>query len=718
LAAEPFKLFAKAGYSIGLEGLPAMPVAPATPEIDICITNLPAALAPLIIRDNWVLWKWEVVKGKRTKVPYQPNGAKAKSNDATTWSSYSQSIDAVERFDGIGYCLDDDIAAFDIDNCRDPDTKILHPWAAELVERAGSYTEVTISGTGIRIIGFGNGEKIHKKQKVDATVSCESYRKPAGRYIVVTGAQIGDRAIVNIDTVMDEVVAQLTAQASANGGHGAGDAAGAYIDELLRTIADGGGDRHGGSRSENVWWVIMEMMRHAYARETIKDILTNPINAISEHVREQSNPRQYLDRQITRSLESLEFSCDRSGKKYPTASNICIAVSKIGLVIRIDEFSGRTLIKSSKEEERSIRDSDVIIFRETMERAWQLKAPKDLVFDVLMAISVRNKFHPVKEYLESLVWDGVSRVDRWLMAYFKAEYSEYVKEVGRLVLVAAVRRVYQPGCKFDEIMVLESEQGTEKSSALAVMAVKDEWFSDNLPLGAANREVLEYTSGKWIIEVSELAGMRRAEVEHVKAFASRQFDRGRPAYGRIVDEVPRKFIMIGTTNNETYLRDSTGNRRFWPIGINEIKIEDLKRDRDQLWAEAKVISDRGDSIRLSNHLWSEAEAAQENRLASDPYMETLAEKLEGFDNAKIRFNAVLSLITIPEASRNQDHSQRIAQAMRLLGWKKAKVKHLNQQSRGYTKGDEPFGMVLVKDNATAYFDNDVLEEARQSRFAM
>src|SRR5262244_2964960 len=132
--------------------------------------QLPSALAPLLTLPHWVLWRWELVKTKKeeekwTKVPYQPNGTKAKSNDPKTWSSYSDVIGTVEKFDGIGFCLfNSEFAAFDVDDCRDPTTGNLDPWALDFVARAASYTEITVSGTGLRIIGRGTGPRVQRKQ--------------------------------------------------------------------------------------------------------------------------------------------------------------------------------------------------------------------------------------------------------------------------------------------------------------------------------------------------------------------------------------------------------------------------------------------------------------------------------------------------------------------------------------------------------------------------
>jgi predicted P-loop ATPase len=171
----------------------------------------------------------------------------------------------------------------------------------------------------------------------------------------------------------------------------------------------------------------------------------------------------------------------------------------------------------------------------------------------------------VCDYLDSLEWDGSPRLDKWLVTYAGAEDSSYVRAVGPLTLIAAVRRVRWPGAKFDELPVLESPtQGTDKSTAIRILAVKDDWFTDYLPLNAEPKVVIERTCGKWIIEAGELSGMRRGDIDKLKGLLSRSADRGRLAYAKFPSEVPRQFIAIGTTNNREYLKDQT-NRRFWPV---------------------------------------------------------------------------------------------------------------------------------------------------------
>src|SRR5262249_20514213 len=203
------------------------------------------------------------------------------------------------------------------------------------------------------------------------------------------------------------------------------------------------------------------------------------------------------------------------------------------------------------------------------------------------------------DYLDAMKWDAVKRLDTWLIKYGGAEDTEYIQAVGALMLIAAVRRVRQPGCKFDEMVVLENEeQGTDKSTALATLAGLEEWFSDDLPLNIEGKRVIESLRGRWIIEAAELSAIRSADIEHLKAFVPRQVERAVLAKGRIVSEVPRQCVIVGTTSSLEFLRDTTGNRRFWPVRCQAFNISDLRRVRDQLWAEAAAREARGASIRL------------------------------------------------------------------------------------------------------------------------
>src|SRR5262249_30887634 len=211
------------------------------------------------------------------------------------------------------------------------------------------------------------------------------------------------------------------------------------------------------------------------------------------------------------------------------------------------------------------------------------------MFDAAVQLCLQNSFNPIVDYLDNLRWDGIKRFGRWVITYLGAADTPLNRAIGQLALVAMVRRARQPGCKFDQIIVLEGGEGTLKSTALVVLAGADENFSDQTILGLRDREQQELLRGKWVYEIADLTNIRKTEVEQVKAFASRPHDRARPAYGRTVCDQPRRCVIFGTTNEDTYLKSQTGNRRFWPVKTSTIDIQALRRDRDQLFAEAATV---------------------------------------------------------------------------------------------------------------------------------
>jgi predicted P-loop ATPase len=215
-----------------------------------------------------------------------------------------------------------------------------------------------------------------------------------------------------------------------------------------------------------------------------------------------------------------------------------------------------------------------------------LRPSRDYFRTVVDELARRNGRHPVREYLSGLTWDSGPRLDNWLSSYLGAEDTPLNRAYGRKFLLAAVRRVRKPGCKFDQMLVLESPQGQGKSTALEKLASPD-FFTDTLQLDVDPKVVIEQATGKWIVEASELGGLAKRDVESLKALLSRKVDRARLSYARRAEDVPRQFVLAGTTNTREYLRDDTGNRRFWPVTVSKIDLAALERDRDQLWAKPK-----------------------------------------------------------------------------------------------------------------------------------
>ena len=223
----------------------------------------------------------------------------------------------------------------------------------------------------------------------------------------------------------------------------------------------------------------------------------------------------------------------------------------------------------------------------------------------------KRAYHPIKEYLTGLSWDGEERLDTLLIDYFGAEDTLYTREAIRKTLVAAVARVFDPGVKFDLVLTLCGEQGTGKSTL--VNKLGRSWASDTFTT-VSGKDSFEQLQGAWLIEIAELAGLRKAEVESIKHFISKQVDSYRPAYGKTVETYRRQCVFIGTTNNKAFLRDPTGNRRFLPVDIKTgaKSIFEISDDTvDQIWAEAKAVYDLNEKLYLSKE--AEAMAKQEQR---------------------------------------------------------------------------------------------------------
>ena len=283
-------------------------------------------------------------------------------------------------------------------------------------------------------------------------------------------------------------------------------------------------------------------------------------------------------------------------------------------------------------------DTDDAALRYYLERTYGLSG-KDRIFDAVNVVAQQNSFHPVRDYLDACVWDGVPRVDTLLIDLFGAEDNIYTRTVTRKTLVAAVARIYRPGCKFDYMLTLRGPQGIGKSTLFAKLG--GAWFSDTFST-LQGKEAYEQVQGVWLVEVGELAGMRKAEVETIKLYISKQVDRFRPAYGRRIQEFPRQCIFIGTTNEEQFLRDPTGNRRFWVVETPNEPTTELWDDMTdevvrQVWAEAVELFKKGEKLYLPRDIEKMAREVQKAYEEENPKAGIVAEYLdrllpEGWDD--------------------------------------------------------------------------------------
>jgi predicted P-loop ATPase len=389
-----------------------------------------------------------------------------------------------------------------------------------------------------------------------------------------------------------------------------------------------------------------------------------------------------------------------------TYRNARVAIQALGIVCQYDRFHDRMLVGGHEigQWAGELSDAVTVVLRQIILERFDFDPGKDHVADAATALCLENRFDPLVDYLDSLQWDGTPRLDLWLTTYLGAENTSLHRAVGRATLIAAVRRIRQPGCKFDHILTLEGPEGKGKSTAIAVLAGVEN-FSDQTILNQSDKEQQELLRGIWLYEIADLAGLRRAEIEKVKAFASRTHDRARPAYGRRRFDAPRRCIFIATTNEDEYLKSQTGNRRFWPVAVGSIDIEGLRRDRDQLWAEAAQADSGGEAITLAPELLATVARAQDSRREHDPWDDLLAAvngitytAADGMgEEERISTEELYKAhLGIPATEKvNTAHHQRLKRVMQRLGWQGPRFIWFGAgQKRGYFRIKRPAGEVL------------------------
>jgi len=222
---------------------------------------------------------------------------------------------------------------------------------------------------------------------------------------------------------------------------------------------------------------------------------------------------------------------------------------------------------------------------------YNLRVKVSHVIEAVSVVAHDHAFHPVREYLGKLEWDRVPRLETWLTDVMGVQFSDYTAKVGKRWMLSAIARVMKPGCKADSVMILEGAQGAGKSTAMSILG--GVWFMDT-PFALGDKDGFQAIRGKWIVELGELDSFNKAESTKAKQFFSASTDTYRESYGRRTNDVPRQCVFVGTTNQDEYLKDATGNRRYWPVACTKVDLEKLREIRDQLWAEAVFCFKAGD----------------------------------------------------------------------------------------------------------------------------
>jgi putative DNA primase/helicase len=328
-----------------------------------------------------------------------------------------------------------------------------------------------------------------------------------------------------------------------------------------------------------------------------------------------------------------------------------------------------------------VRERDVDEMRLWFEEVRGVSFGKQRIVDALRLVAHRNAFHPVQQYLETLSWDGVPRVDRWLEDYCavvpeSTNHASLVRSVARKWLLSCVARAMTPGCKVDTMLILEGRQGIGKSTALSALA--GEGLHSDAAIDFGSREACQVLQGIWIFELAELDAILRRDTSTIKAFLSRASDRFRVPYGRTAETVPRSVVFCGTVNHGSYLRDTTGNRRFWVVRCDgPLDTEGLRVARDSLWAEAVHLYRQGESWHLDAAHEAGMRDEHESRLEEDPFEERLAAWTSPRTDEKGELPYAMTEILqaglgLPAHAHNPRVTGRVSAVLAKLGYRKRK----------------------------------------------
>lgn len=611
----------------------------------------------------WVNWRLEdLTDGKKTKIPYFTKTRKASSTDPRTWRSYEECAAAYDNgsnnFSGVGIVLNDShLICIDIDHIL-KDGKVFHPQAKkilELLKAANTFTEVSQSGTGLHLFFECREEftplankkapfEIYSKERYIATTN-KSYHKDALpvktlevaellQILELTGypwdktgpVQPEQRASAQQPLEDEKLLKKMFG--SKNGAEieklWNGDISGHKNDESSADMALCSHlafwTRKDPIQIERIWMQSPLGSREKTAKR--KDYRARTINAAIAKCRDvYTIPEDKL--RITDPALDLLYTLNK--EKEPVFIQNTENMARIlrnhpdfeGR-FRYDEFKNVLEINDpAKNKWRELEDSDAIRVQTYISILFPTfgKVGKEMIYDAIVLVSRENTIDSASDYIRSLVWDGEERLNSWIHKTFHTPNDVYHQAVASNWFKGMVKRIIEPGCKFDYVLVLEGEQGIKKSTSLNILG--NGWHVETT-MSTDNKDFFMQFQGKAIIEFSEGETLSRTEVKRMKAIITMQTDKYRPAYGRLSVDFPRRCVFAMTTNQTEYLKDETGNRRWLPVAcMGTADVEWLAANRDQLFAEAyhRVITLRETTYEFP---LEETLAQQNARRISDP----------------------------------------------------------------------------------------------------
>lgn len=647
--------------------------------------NFPKALREL---RQWVVWKFVVRDGKQTKVPFQPNGDHAKSDAPETWCSFDECVQAVSRFDGIGFVFLEGIVGIDLDKCI-KDNGALEPWAREIVEQFPSYTELSPSKRGLHIILESDIGKVGRKT---GNLECYSH----GRFFTVTGDVFEGRSeLRDLDIeewfrdTFPEPKTQLVFELSS------------YLpsDETIKRVMFKGKN---GQKAKDLYtvgdWAKHELKSASEADLSLAGALMfycgNNVDVADRLFRGSALMREKWDSPRGAStygrmtLESARAKNVMPWKPKPTyilsndekqttlliMENICRLMEfdpEISTRFRYNDFSH--MVEADHDGEWvNLQDQDILDVQRYISSNYLefARVSKEMVIDGIKATAFIRKVNPPRDYIESLEWDHEPRLSSWLQKVYGVPDEPVYQAIGSNWMKGLVKRVLCPGCQFDEVLVLESPQGYRKSTSLRVLG--SPWHTEST-LSTDDKDFYMLLARNIIVEFSEGDIVGRTSARKLKALITKTEDSFRPPYEHGIITFPRGCVFAMTTNDSDYQKDDTGGRRWLPVELRKVAdVEWLMQHRDQLYAEAAY---RVQVLKETTHEYPLAQLRelQEDRQEGDGYDADIQEwyaernsidKEKGFSTSEI-FKTVIA--QKEDAIMQKDMERRIGSIMRRMG---------------------------------------------------
>jgi predicted P-loop ATPase len=659
--------------------------------------------------------------GKLRKVPQRldANGStNSSAQDSSNWLAWSK-VEALREsgtWQYFGWSFNGNstgIVGLDLDGCRNPETGDIETWAIDLLQAFGSYSEISPSGCGLhiwlRIIQPSDSLSQVGKQVVTGRDQRRLEIFSTKLWMTLTGAQPAGCPWTELRS-FDEGSFWHVLKDGGFDGHCSGDPPRSPSDPSINKVPVSlvvEALRYVSNDDYDSWIRVGIAINNEYGDHGF-DIWSN-WSSSSEKYDQGTARKKWLSFKRASRLRvgaaTILWLARRAGWRprlrsdwvrrlrrtkngpIPDEANVLLCLELdpfLQDLVAYDSLSQRLVALRSTTPgahgtsvdsfPRDWQDSDTVDLLAYLQTALFPRLSKERVDASIRLFGQKYRsFNPLQDYLLALTWDGKPRIGTWLEVYWGAgvdgQDMEYVRAIGQAWAVSAVARALKPGCQADHVLVFEGPQGCGKTTALRTLG--GTYFTDSLPHDLSHKDASDHLRGVWIVELAELTQLKKSAMEFVKSFVSRCEERFRPAYGRHEVRYPRSCVFAGTTNESQHLIDNTGNRRFWSVSVRNVDVAALRRDRDQLWAEAVELYSQGVSWHLDASLSEKAKAEADARVMADPWLHRVAEAVDRHPldlQDAVLPGEVLCEIASHEQAQTPQNARRVGFLLKQLGW--------------------------------------------------